>query len=83
MHQTTKPAPIPSDARIQRMISWIAGGEVPAHYLPFLQEELMLDGVDRRAPAPVEAPRKLSALVIGAGMSGLLAAHRLRGRAGR
>jgi 4-hydroxyacetophenone monooxygenase len=75
---TAKPAPIPSDARIQRMISWIAGGEVPAHYLPFLQEELMLDGVDRRAPAPVEAPRKLTALVIGAGMSGLLAAHRLR-----
>jgi 4-hydroxyacetophenone monooxygenase len=73
-----KAAAVPSDARIQRMISWIAGGEVPAHYLPFLMEELMLDGVDRRAPAPMEMPRKPSALVIGAGMSGLLAAHRLR-----
>jgi 4-hydroxyacetophenone monooxygenase len=73
-----KAAAVPSDARIQRMISWIAGGEVPAHYLPFLMEELMLDGVDRRAPVPMEMPRKPSALVIGAGMSGLLAAHRLR-----
>lgn len=69
-------APIPSPERIGRMISWIAGGEVPTSYLPFLQEELMLDGVDRRVPQPV--PAQLSAIVIGAGMSGLLAAHRLR-----
>jgi 4-hydroxyacetophenone monooxygenase len=71
-------APVPDEARIRRMISWIAGGEVPDRYLPFLAEELMLDGVDRRRPEPVKAERGLSALVIGAGMSGLLAAHRLR-----
>jgi 4-hydroxyacetophenone monooxygenase len=71
-------APVPDAARILRMISWIAGGEVPDRYLPFLAEELMLDEVDRRRPEPVKADRPLSALVIGAGMSGLLAAHRLR-----
>jgi 4-hydroxyacetophenone monooxygenase len=68
----------PTDAEVSRMISWIAGGEVPAHYLPFLLDELALDGQDRKAPAPIEAPRRLSALIVGAGMSGLLAAHRLR-----
>ncbi|WP_199556381.1 flavin-containing monooxygenase [Sandaracinobacteroides hominis] len=71
-----QPATIPSPERIHRMISWIAGGDVPADYLPFLMEELMLDGVDRRVPSPV--PAQLSAIVIGAGMSGLLAALRLR-----
>lgn len=73
-----RPAAVPSEDRISRMISWIAGGEVPAHYLPFLLEELALDGVDRKAPAPITADRKLSALIVGAGMSGLLAAHRLQ-----
>lgn len=72
------PAATPSDARIRRMINWIAGGEVPDHYLGFLQEELMLDGADLRAPKPIEGGQRLSAIVIGAGMSGLLAAHRLR-----
>jgi 4-hydroxyacetophenone monooxygenase len=71
-------APVPSPERISKMIDWIAGGDVPAHYLPFLQEELMLDGVDRRAPEPLPEKRQLSAIVIGAGMSGLLAAYRLR-----
>lgn len=70
-------APGPSDERIRRMINWIAGGDVPGNYLPFLQEELMLDGVDRRRPAPINAPRTPDAIIIGAGMSGLLAALRL------
>jgi 4-hydroxyacetophenone monooxygenase len=72
-----QPASVPSGDRIRRMINWIAGGEVPGNYLPFLQEELMLDGVDRRQPAPITAPAKPNAIVIGAGMSGLLAALRL------
>ncbi|MGQ5702623.1 FAD-dependent oxidoreductase [Sandaracinobacteroides sp. A072] len=74
-----RPAPPPSASRVRHMIDWIAGAEVPAHYLPFLMEELMLDGIDHREPAPLpEAGRTLSAIVIGAGMSGLLAAYRLR-----
>ncbi len=73
-----QPAPGPPEERIRRMINWIAGGEVPGNYLPFLQEELMLDGVDRRQPAPITAPVKPNAIIIGAGMSGLLAALRLQ-----
>jgi 4-hydroxyacetophenone monooxygenase len=53
-----------------------------AEYLPLLEEELAYRGEDRRAPdwhkdelAP-DVPFEV--LVIGAGMSGLLAAHRLR-----
>ena len=70
-------APGPSNDRIRRMINWIAGGDVPGNYLPFLQEELMLDGVDRRRPDPIHAPGTPDAIIIGAGMSGLLAAFRL------
>lgn len=72
-----KAAPQPTPERAQAMMTWIAGGEIPPHYLPFLAEELHLDGFDHRAPAPI-AGRALSAIVIGAGMSGLLAAFRLR-----
>jgi 4-hydroxyacetophenone monooxygenase len=87
MAGTAPPAPAPGPERISRMIDWIAGGDVPATYLPLLEEELALDGRDRRAPAQLpEAarhdaagrPRAMTAIVIGAGMSGLLAAHRLR-----
>lgn len=69
-------APLPDQDAVRRMMVWLAGGEVPDHYLPFLEEELALDGVDRRRPAPVA--RRLTAVICGAGMSGLLAAHRLR-----
>lgn len=72
-----EPAPAPDQATVKRLMVWLAGGAVPDHYLPFLEEELALDGVDRRAPAPI-AGRPLSAVICGAGMSGLLAAHRLR-----
>lgn len=71
------PAPPPDAARVRRMMDWIAGADIPDHYVPFLMEELAIDGVDRRAPAPIREGRRLRALVIGAGMSGLLAAHRL------
>ncbi len=71
-------APLPDDASRQAMMNWLAGGEIPDHYLPFLTEELMLDGVDHRHPEPLPQGRQLRAIVVGAGMSGLLAAHRLR-----
>ncbi len=71
------PAPVPAPDRAQAMMTWIAGGEIPPHYLPFLAEELQLDGTDGRAPEPLPGGRQISAIVIGAGMSGLLAAYRL------
>ncbi len=70
-------APIPTPERAQAMMTWVAGGEILPHYLPFLSEELQLDGSDRRAPEPLPPGRALHAIVIGAGMSGLLAAFRL------
>jgi 4-hydroxyacetophenone monooxygenase len=70
------PAPRPDPAQTRAMMAWIAGGAIPDQYLPFLEEELMLDGADRRAPTALKSTRR--AIVIGAGMSGLLAAHRLR-----
>ena len=72
------PAPPPDAARIRRMMDWIAGADIPERYVPFLREELALEGVDHRAPRPIAQSRPLRAVVIGAGMSGLLIAHRLR-----
>jgi len=52
-----------------------------AEYLPLLEEELSFRGEDRRAPSwtkdDVAPDIALHVVVIGAGMSGLLAAHRL------
>ena len=50
-------------------------------YVPLLEEELALRGDDRRAPqwtTDVAPDTDFRVAVIGAGMSGLLTAHRLR-----
>lgn len=76
-----RPAPRPEGTQLRRIIEWINGGAVADELLPLLIEELALDGVDLRAPnwhrndvAP-DTPFRVA--VIGAGMSGILAAHRL------
>ena len=75
--------PAPAPATLRRMMDFIAGGEVPDRYVDMLNEELALDGVDQKKPQ-WEAPRlkaaaaKLNVLIIGAGMSDLLAAIRLQ-----
>jgi 4-hydroxyacetophenone monooxygenase len=50
-------------------------------YMPLLEEELSVTGTDLRAPAwrkdDVAPDRDFTVAVVGAGMSGLLAAHRL------
>ncbi|HVW67962.1 MAG TPA: NAD(P)/FAD-dependent oxidoreductase [Steroidobacteraceae bacterium] len=77
------PAP-PLDAKaIQRMMDFITGTTLPERYLPFLQEELGIASADPRHPGwsvtPAQrASGELNTLVIGAGMSGLLAAIRLQ-----
>lgn len=70
-------------ATIQRMMHFITGTTVPERYLPFLQEELGVASADPRHPewsltSQQRADNKLDVIVIGAGMSGLLAAIRLQ-----
>ncbi|MFC3714308.1 FAD-dependent oxidoreductase [Sphingoaurantiacus capsulatus] len=74
--------PAPPEATIRQVMDFIAGVDIPEHYVPFLLEELGLDGRDAKQPdwrVETLAPkRNLSAIIVGAGMSGLLAAIRLR-----
>jgi 4-hydroxyacetophenone monooxygenase len=76
------PAPLPSDEQLLRIMEFAVGGEDMAAYLPLLEEELAFRGDDRRAPVwskrDVAPDVPFEVVVIGAGMSGLLAAHRLQ-----
>lgn len=72
----------PSVTDLHAIMQFIAGEPVTDRYVPLLLEELALDGDELRAPqwntAVIAPERKMSALIIGAGMSGIAAAHRLR-----
>jgi 4-hydroxyacetophenone monooxygenase len=63
------------------MMGFMVGEDVPDDYVPMMLEELALDGRDARDVSwdavPEDARRAFRVLVIGAGMSGLLAAIRL------
>ncbi len=79
------PARLP-DAEIRAAMDYIAGVEIPAHYAPFLTEELALDGPEARAAqvsidASGAAKAAFPVAIVGAGMSGLLAGIALK-RAG-
>src|SRR5262249_59147285 len=71
---------------IRPMMDYLTGVDIPADYLDFLEDELAIAGENSKSPQ-WEAPKvkaaaaKMKVLVIGAGMSGLLAAIRL-GQAG-
>ena len=78
--------PAPDDELLAEMMQVLLSEPVPEEYLGLIGEELELDGVDPRAvPWPGASPPGSSdhthVVVIGAGMSGLLAAIRL-GQAG-
>ena len=70
----------PGPEELHRLMSFLTG-EVDEEYVPLLQHELGFP-VDAGAPEwtvqDVAPGRELSAVVVGAGMSGLAAAHRLR-----
>ena len=74
--------PSPSPNLVREMMDFLIVDHVPSEYLGLLLEELELDGTDlRREPAHVgigeRAPEDFGVVVIGAGMSGLLAGIRL------
>jgi 4-hydroxyacetophenone monooxygenase len=73
--------PPPSPETIREMMSFMVGQEVPATYVPMMLEEMQLDGRDARQiewdGVSAAARARFRVVVIGAGMSGLLAAIRL------
>jgi 4-hydroxyacetophenone monooxygenase len=73
------PAPVPTGDDLRALIHFLVGDDTD-EYLTMLTEELALDG-DLRAPAwtkdEVAPDRDLRVAIIGAGMSGIAAAHRL------
>jgi 4-hydroxyacetophenone monooxygenase len=74
-------APEPSDEMLLQILEFTVGESKMAPYLPVLKEELAARGEDLRAPAwhidDLAPGREVTVAVIGAGMSGILAAHRL------
>lgn len=75
--------PPPSQALVAEMVNFIVGRSLPPDYAEFLHAELMLTGDDPYKPAGLEAVPAadragFKVIVIGAGMSGLLAGIRLQ-----
>jgi 4-hydroxyacetophenone monooxygenase len=74
--------PPPSADRVRQMMDFVAGAEIPEGYADFAMDELAIAGRSSKdpqfdPPRLQAAARKLKVLVIGAGMSGLLAGVRL------
>ncbi len=75
--------PPPSAEVVREMLDFTVGQEVSESYVEFLMSELALHGEDPYEPpsileVPAEARASFRVLVIGAGMSGLLAGIRLK-----
>ena len=74
---------VPSERLLRKMMSVCVGERVPDEYVPMMLEEMALEdrdprGVSWRAAPPQRALDGFKVAVIGAGMSGLCAAIRLR-----
>ena len=72
----------PDVAQLHEIMNYCVGQEVSDRYVPLLLEELALDGDALRAPqwskAALAPQRDFHVVVVGAGMSGIAAAHRLQ-----
>jgi 4-hydroxyacetophenone monooxygenase len=73
----------PDHETIRRMMSFLVAQDVPEEYVPMMLEEMELDGRDQRSDdwgpeIPVDNRNAHKVLVIGGGMSGVLAAYRLQ-----
>ena len=73
-------APMPTGASLKDILEFMAGGLEIDEYLPMMREELALTA-DLRAPRwhkdDVNPDRDFQVVIIGAGMSGVVAAYRL------
>jgi 4-hydroxyacetophenone monooxygenase len=83
-HLAGKPLQLanPDVATLRRQMDFVAGAPIPEQYVDFLVDELTLKGKSSKDPQFDQprlqaAARKLNVLVVGAGMSGLLAGIRL------
>lgn len=76
------PPPAPSLALARRMMDTAVGQFVPDEYVPMLLEDIALQTLDqdaaRDAPPPSELSSRFTATIIGGGMSGILAAIKLK-----
>jgi len=74
--------PDPTDDDLERFLEHMTRGELTPEYVPLLLEELDYPVHDARAPRwrkdELATEREFSAVVIGAGMSGVLAGYRLK-----
>lgn len=74
--------PTLSERQVEELFRFMFGGEVDAHNLEFVSEEVALDGVDKRGLTLEteklrSAARDFPVVIIGAGLGGVLAAIRL------
>jgi 4-hydroxyacetophenone monooxygenase len=70
--------PTPDDATLAAMMSVCLGERVPAEYAPMAREEMgFADRTVRWRDSPPAQRASMRTLVVGAGLSGLCAAHRL------
>ncbi|MCB9387532.1 MAG: NAD(P)-binding domain-containing protein [Microthrixaceae bacterium] len=75
-----EPEPVTPEV-LKSMMDWLVCEDVPDEYVRMLLEEMELDGTDPRASRPVTDPAAAAGLpvvIIGCGMSGLLAAIRVQ-----
>ena len=76
-------APAPDAKTLREMMEFVAGAEIPGALRPYLEEEMEFGGGDsaRRIGARRcrdAAKKKFKVLIVGAGMSGMLSAIRLK-----
>ena len=75
-------APPLSDGDERRLVEFVSGTTIADADLPLYEAELAIDGQDLRRPAwqvdDIAPGATFSVGIIGAGMSGIIAAHRLR-----
>lgn len=82
LEQPERDVPPVDDEQLRQLFGFLIGSDVSDEYLQLLHEEIGLSGEDVRAPSwckdDIDRDRPFCVVIIGAGMSGLVAAHRLQ-----